>query len=200
MRADAFAQDHGVAYASPMRDAHTHRFYGLVRNAPFSREERAVWIALAAFEAHVVPPGDQLPPWERDIARRVAEGFGDVAPNETNAWRTAAFLVKSGAGAPAKPPGLVADYGIIKGIWALWQRMRAGNSGAPISRYAIGDRDFDVNVDGLAHYGLVPDFLQDVSNQLRAGDGRVRDLSALFESAETYIRMWERAEAARPAP
>jgi hypothetical protein len=200
LRADAFAQDHGVTYAEPMRDAHTHRFYGLVHDAPFSHEERAVWIALAAFDARVVPPGDQLPPWERDIALRVAEGLGDASPDPGKKWRTAAFLVKSGVPAPTSPAGLAADYRIVEGIWDLWHRMRSGNSRSPISRYAIGARDFDVNVDGLAHYGLVPDFLQDVSNQLRAGDGEVRDLSALFQSAESYLRMWERANAARSSP
>lgn len=199
MRADAFAQDHGVTYAEPLRDAHTHRFFGLTREAPFSHEERAVFIALAAFEGHVKPPGDQLPPWERDVALRVAEGFADAAPKAGNTWRTAAFLVKSGAPRPSTPEDLAADYVIVRNVWDIWHRMESGNRESPLSRHVIGERDFDLNIDGLAHYGLIPDFLQDVSNQLRAGKGAVRDLSLLFRSAETYIRMWERANEARTA-
>jgi hypothetical protein len=53
-----------------------------------------------------------------------------------------------------------------------------------------------VNLDGLAHYGLLPDFLQDVHNQLSRGSGSVKDLSALFRSAESYLRMWELVERA----
>lgn len=70
----------------------------------------------------------------------------------------------------------------------------------PIEPYVMGERTYDFNVDGLAHYGLVPDMLQDVANVLRDGganglrDGGVgRLLDPLFESAEGYIRMWERA-------
>ncbi len=65
-------------------------------------------------------------------------------------------------------------------------------------------RDFDINVEGVAHYGLLPDFWQDLIN---IGITH-KELSALFRSAEAYIEMWEtiekRAEelkvAARAAP
>ena len=51
-----------------------------------------------------------------------------------------------------------------------------------------GDRRFDINVDGMAHYGMLPDFLQDLRNV-----GLPREcLSPLFSSAEAYIALWER--------
>jgi hypothetical protein len=56
-----------------------------------------------------------------------------------------------------------------------------------------GSREFDYNLDGLANYGMIPDFLQDASNQLRAKpSSTVKDLSALFRSAEDYIQMWQK--------
>jgi microsomal dipeptidase-like Zn-dependent dipeptidase len=61
----------------------------------------------------------------------------------------------------------------------------------PLDPYVIGERTYDVNVDGFAHYGLAPDMLQDVSNQLH--DARHAALDTLFDSAEAYIDMWREA-------
>lgn len=62
----------------------------------------------------------------------------------------------------------------------------------PLDPYVMGERTYDFNVDGLAHYGLVPDMLQDTANIL--GDESVV-MAPLFKSAEGYVRMWERARA-----
>ena len=59
--------------------------------------------------------------------------------------------------------------------------------------YALGERTYDFNVDGLAHYGLVPDLLQDVANVLH--DARGGALDRVFESANGFIEMWEAARA-----
>jgi microsomal dipeptidase-like Zn-dependent dipeptidase len=58
-----------------------------------------------------------------------------------------------------------------------------------------GDRTFDYNTDGLAHIGLLPDFVQDLK-QAGLSDA---DLDPLFDSAEAYVQMWERAAAAPDA-
>jgi len=64
---------------------------------------------------------------------------------------------------------------------------------APLTRSVAGRRDFDINIDGVAHYGMLVDFLQDARNVgLSAGD-----MSVLFQSAEDYIEVWERCEAVR---
>jgi hypothetical protein len=52
-------------------------------------------------------------------------------------------------------------------------------------------RDFDINLDGLAHYGLLPDFLQDMRNQGLA----VEDFATLFRSANDYVEVWAKCEA-----
>ena len=64
-------------------------------------------------------------------------------------------------------------------------------SNAPLEPYVMGDRTYDFNVDGLAHYGLVPDLLQDVANQLH--EARHLALDGVFKSANAYIDMWSAA-------
>jgi hypothetical protein len=57
------------------------------------------------------------------------------------------------------------------------------------SGFAGSPRRFDINVDGVAHYGMLPDFLQD----LRTVGVEPDQLQYLFLGAESYIRMWEKA-------
>jgi microsomal dipeptidase-like Zn-dependent dipeptidase len=53
-----------------------------------------------------------------------------------------------------------------------------------------GDRSFDFNEDGLAHYGLLPDLIADLE-----GVGLPRPaLDTLFGSANAYVKMWRQAE------
>ena len=59
----------------------------------------------------------------------------------------------------------------------------------------MGRRTFDFNVDGLAHYGLLPDLLQDLKN---IGLG-AEAFDALFSSAEAYLATWERSLATATA-
>jgi hypothetical protein len=57
-----------------------------------------------------------------------------------------------------------------------------------------GERTWDINVDGVAHYGLYPDWVEDL--RMQAGDEIVNDMA---RGAEAYLEMWERALGA-PAP
>ncbi|MCK4742221.1 MAG: HYR domain-containing protein [Sulfuriflexus sp.] len=58
-------------------------------------------------------------------------------------------------------------------------------------KQVTGQKTFDFNVDGLAHVGLLPDMVNDMDNVGLNGNY----LSALFNSAEEYVRVWERAKA-----
>ena len=80
------------------------------------------------------------------------------------------------------------DKGVLYRGMAVKRGVKAGPN-APLIYYQMGKRKFDFNVDGLAHFGMVPDLLQDLKN-LGA------KLDPLFSSAEGYIRMWEKAERA----
>jgi microsomal dipeptidase-like Zn-dependent dipeptidase len=62
--------------------------------------------------------------------------------------------------------------------------------GPPLYASHSGDRTFVYDTDGLAHIGMLPDFIQDLQNIGLTKE----DLGPLFRSAEAYIRMWERAE------
>lgn len=56
-----------------------------------------------------------------------------------------------------------------------------------------GDRVFDLNSDGVAHYGLYPDYIADIQQT----EGGQAALKYLFRSAEAYIQAMEKAEVAR---
>ena len=57
-----------------------------------------------------------------------------------------------------------------------------------------GERVWDINTDGVAHYGLYPDWIEDL--RMIAGDQIVEEMS---RGAEAYLQMWERAEGIRAA-
>jgi microsomal dipeptidase-like Zn-dependent dipeptidase len=63
-----------------------------------------------------------------------------------------------------------------------------GLGGVVIDRQVSGERIYDINVDGVAHYGLYPDWIEDLRRQ--AGDAIVEDLA---RGVEAYLQMWERA-------
>ena len=77
----------------------------------------------------------------------------------------------------------------ISAIWEKWHEMNGDN--IPLVRAKAGPRrDYDINLDGMAHYGLLPDFLQDLRN-----DGlTAEDLAPLFRSAYDYVQMWGTCE------
>lgn len=51
-----------------------------------------------------------------------------------------------------------------------------------------GNRAWDINTEGSAHYGLIADFVEEV--RIEGGDPA---LKALFNSAEAYLQMWEKS-------
>ncbi len=57
------------------------------------------------------------------------------------------------------------------------------------AREQTGERTFDLNTDGVAHYGLVPDLLADTQQEPR-GDKAMR---LLFRSAQAYLDTWSAA-------
>jgi hypothetical protein len=73
-----------------------------------------------------------------------------------------------------------------------------------LSQYTFGSRTFNFQADGIANYGMLPDFIQ-AASQPRSGfmSGSVaptEQIEALFNSAEDTIEMWEAVEKAAPLP
>ena len=63
-----------------------------------------------------------------------------------------------------------------------------------LDKQRSGERVYDINVDGMSHYGLYPDWVEDL--RMLAGDRIVKEMA---RGAEAYLQMWERAEGLRPA-
>jgi hypothetical protein len=61
-----------------------------------------------------------------------------------------------------------------------------------LDRQRSGDRVFDYNKDGVAHYGLYADWFQDVRNL-----GGAKMSADMWRGAEAYLEMWERADGIR---
>lgn len=67
--------------------------------------------------------------------------------------------------------------------------------GLRFDKQVSGNRVFDINKDGVAHYGLLPDHIQDIREH-----GSNRIYNALMNSAEAYLQMWERVQASPFTP
>jgi hypothetical protein len=106
--------------------------------------------------------------------------------DEALAWQHAAEAKAAG-----KP--LPGDTAAARLVAARWAAMEEGPN-APLERSRAGTREWDLNLDGFAHYGLLPDFLQDTANVLRSA-GAEKALAPLFRSAELYLEMWEKIDA-----
>jgi microsomal dipeptidase-like Zn-dependent dipeptidase len=103
----------------------------------------------------------------------------------------AAYLVKRGLklAENERDDDVLRWFEKITGIWKKWHDMQGDNP--PLERNTAGPRrDFDINLDGLAHYGLLPDFLQDLRNQ----GLEIKDFAALFRSANDYVEVWAKCE------
>ena len=70
--------------------------------------------------------------------------------------------------------------------------------GLPVEfgRQVTGGRTFDYNEDGVAHVGLIPDFIQDLKTIGLTDE----QLVPFFRSAEAFLQMWERIGARDSAP
>ncbi|MFF8952508.1 discoidin domain-containing protein [Streptomyces sp. NPDC014940] len=66
---------------------------------------------------------------------------------------------------------------------------RSVDGGSLVDRQTTGERTWDLNTDGAAHYGLVPDWIEDIRRV--GGQDTVNDL---FRGAESYLGTWGAAE------
>lgn len=208
-------QRNGVRYDRPMGSFHISWYHQPDAEAIDDFENDA-WIALAAIEANV--PTDRVPDsyYAGHAARVINYVKGIRATAETaleppflingdSPWEQAAAYCAQRGIEPSTLkayPGynqeqknrLNSIFASIRPAWITWSAKYGNN--APLRRYKTGNRDWDFNTDGMAHYGLMPDFLQDLKNiGLSAGN-----MTPLMRSAEDYLRMWEKSiKASQPA-
>ncbi len=67
-----------------------------------------------------------------------------------------------------------------------------GLNGVTVRRQTAGQRTWDINVDGVAQYGLYPDWIEDLAKV--AGQDGAAITDDMTRGAEAYLQMWERAE------
>jgi hypothetical protein len=70
-----------------------------------------------------------------------------------------------------------------------------GLGGVTVDRNVSGQRVYDVNVDGVAQYGLYPDWIEDlrkVADAQAPGEG-AQLADDMARGTEAYLQMWERA-------
>lgn len=79
------------------------------------------------------------------------------------------------------------DYELLMSLRAVWYDYhQAFGANPPLRRGKTGPKDWDINFEGVAHYGMLPDLFQDMSNV----GLETADLSPLFQSAEDFAQMW----------
>ncbi|MFF1901906.1 discoidin domain-containing protein [Kitasatospora sp. NPDC058218] len=88
----------------------------------------------------------------------------------------------NGLGGWPAPPGAGAPNPVV-------YPFRTTDGGSVVDRQTTGERTWDYNTDGAAHYGLVPDWLEEI--RLVGGQGVVDDL---FRGAESYLSTWGASE------
>jgi len=213
-RGEIERQKNGVAYRQPLRDHRWHRFDGSGPGA-YTEEECDIWQAIAQYKAGFNPlvtphaPEDLSEPKLRETLEVLQGGhFESWVDNIT----AGLFLAEQGtrietheiAGWPdEKRAGFIFHKGRslelmerfkrderlvqkIEDIWDQWEKMQGDNP--PMERNMAGSlRDFDINIDGMAHYGLLPDLLQDMRNS----GMDTEDFIPLFRSAYDYVLMWD---------
>jgi microsomal dipeptidase-like Zn-dependent dipeptidase len=221
-RRQAFSQRNGVRYDVPVKTYHYHRF---LKPPFLTSEEREIWEAIAIAKSGVRPrdawqPGGGLSVertgLQQDKIRNLAEGFqaraeGDFLAfldcpeyisrigNDCMAERKAAFMAVHGESilpSRVKDTRTMQLFAVIDPIYRLWMQFENGPN-EPLRRNFAdrAGRDFDFNLDGLAHYGLLPDMIQDMKNI----GFTPTQLQPLFKAPEEYLQMWERAERASAA-
>ncbi len=75
-----------------------------------------------------------------------------------------------------------------------------GLGGVRVDRQRAGQRTWDINLDGVAQYGLYPDWVEDlrrVADAQQPGDG-AKIVDDMARGAEAYLQMWERTYGVRP--
>lgn len=207
-RAQVEAQTNGVRYDTPLCDAGRARFTGVLLGEIYDELDRDFWQALGLSDAGFDPWQSEGWPLTTSRVRRLAQGLwarddtslarsGPQASGNGGQEQRAAFLA-TGTVPPARlaeeaesVQRLVHKFALI---WQRWQAMRGTNP--PLTRSTAGTRDFDLNLDGVAHYGMLPDLWQDLKNVGLSDE----DLQPLFRSAEAYIQVWERCEQRASAP
>lgn len=208
-RADVLAQSGGVMYKTPLRDWRKFRFEapalyeGLFPQTPLQDKVHHLWQVMAIREVGIsIEVAEALEPLD-EIVREVLIGIGGglaaavPAPSPLAAEYRRAGMLMNQANANLTPGAeselvinLVTALREISGVWMAMSTGQRVPQTVKLERSTAGpQRDFDYNLDGLAHYGMLPDMFQDLKNVGLPAPA----LTGLFGSAEEYLKVWQRS-------
>ena len=146
--------------------------------------QTGIWNALWLYEAHL--PADDFD----EDTQQILDGLNAVDPIaglSGLALKAYRAMHDTGELDLADPVSRL----LFRCVSSFTHRHEGGNLTAPLTRCTAGSYSFDYNFDGLAHYGLLPDMLQDLKNVGLAQ----ASFDALFHSAEAYLQIWQICEA-----
>ena len=201
--ADQLAQGDGVVYDSPVRDWREYRFPAsdLYTGTAVNGRDPFLWQAMALIESNVdLTSAEVLAALLESGATEapgleVAKGIRGLPGTGGSIFHRTGQLIDDPATAfPGEHPDVEDLVLALRRIRSRWTAMRAEPMPSPpaMRRSTAGPRrEFDYNIDGLSHYGMLPDMLQDLKNV--GLPPAILDL--LFRSAERYIQVWEQSAA-----
>src|SRR4051812_37116170 len=198
---DAKVQTAGVAYSSatPLIDWRDHRFadHELYKGTDLEGYGEKMWQALAVVASGVnlaldpvqtgvdgkitlAAMGQQIDPDVLDLALGMTAMPSRQTPE--GPFHRVGAIYQTAFDRAAEDPTVVAMCDGMMAIKRRWDAMTGPN--LPLKRAMAGPlRDFDYNLDGVAHYGMFPDMFQDLKNV----GVPATEMAALFGSAEKYI-------------
>lgn len=206
----ALIQENGVKYDVPLKNCRFHKFHG---KGVFNEDEAYIWQAIFISQASYSKLDNKnhfyADNYNPDYVNGFRNGINDTPPDKLSRDiekdEAAAYIVSINyehgkyynwkqikSFKKLDHRELERKIQIIEPIYQSWQRMHGNNE--PLKRSFIstkhGIRDFDFNIDGLAHYGLLPDFIQDLKNV-----GLTYELlTPLFNSARDFTNLMKKCE------
>ena len=172
----------------PLMDSHT----GLRAENELARDERALLRAHAraiaanggviglGTEGSDANPVDQWLNWYKDALQVMN-------------WRGVALGTDINGFAPQIEKDTRPSHSRVTVATRFGSRSSSARPGA-LGPYTLGVKAFNFTRDGIAHYGMLPDFLEALSDR----EGSESALNAMFGTAGDVVAMWERVEATTP--
>ncbi len=140
-----------------------------------------------------------------DAERRILRAGGFVTPyaggstpfvqkyRELQAMRDPRWKTAAGFGADANGLGRQGPPRPDAASNPVVYPFKSFDGSVTFERQQSGERTFDINTEGVAHYGLYADWFEDIRKI--AGDALLEDMSY---GADSYFRTWERAVGITP--
>ncbi|MEX2962981.1 ricin-type beta-trefoil lectin domain protein [Microbulbifer sp. TYP-18] len=105
-----------------------------------------------------------------------------------NALASTPYLIGVGIGTDTNGLAPQAGPSATSGTNPITYPFRSYDGRVLFDQQTTGNRSFNLNTEGLAHYGLLADLVEDM--RINASP---QTMEAFFNSAEAYLQMWERA-------